>query len=763
MLAIAALGVQGRAGATTWYVTAGGTGSGTAAAPFGKIQDAANTARAGDTVLVAPGVYHETITMTHSGTAQAPIVFRSQQPGAAVVSGADPVGSFTAGGASGSWISGAVPVFSSPYYQDEQCFAGGTRLPIARWPYTAAAALSSPASLLVKSTANQSYLGYNSKTQMQWYQVQITLDPGVTPPAGDWTNALVQMNVGMSYQEVSGVVTAVSSSGGSTVLTVAYGTPGPTLIAANELYLSGVTAALASSSGQWIRSGNKILVRAPGDANPNSADIECKQRDFAFDLTGQSYVTVYGFGVFAASITTDRNSGDTSENASWTLHTGQGNVAAANHIVLDHLTVDTPNSIRNLFGNVTAEWTNNTGVVLSGSNNLLQYSTILHADANGVSLAGSGNKVLYNRISESNLVGCECAGISTGYRGVTSVSNPTPQQWAWTWNIGEEIGYNVLERSGRALINISSLATSAAAPSRVHHNVMSGAVLQTYDNGAIYSTEFPYETAQVQQSGLEIDHNIITASPVGIYLDVWSDGLLMHHNIISAAGEPYLTDSVIVVNAARNHQIYNNTLIGDSNSIYSIYDWQPTFKDSGMVVRNNIMRANSYLQCTPGCQDHTLVWDGVAGSATDPRLHNAATVDFSLNAGSPAINAGAAITGITDDSRPGSQVAVGQPDLGAVEYGSTSWVPSTAGDVTAPTVTLSTPAEGASYKLNQWVKASYSCADDPGGSGVARCSGNARNRDLIDTFSVGAKTFSVTATDRAGNNVTVVRHYTVSY
>jgi hypothetical protein len=757
---LCALGLQAQAEAATWYVAPGGSGQGSAAAPFGRIQDAADAAGPGDVVSVAPGVYHETVTVTHSGTAAAPILFRSEQAGAAVVSGADPVGPLSAGGASGSWSTGTVPAFTSALGQEEQCFAGRSRLTLARWPATPADALSSPNLALISNVANPSTLGYDNAAQMWVVQADVTLDRPL--PAGDWVNALVELNVGTSYDKVSGVVTAQGSSAdGAALLTMVYYTAGESVHGGNEVYLFKVSAALASAAGQWVRNGSSLLVRAPGDADPNGADIECKQRDYAFDLSGAAYVTLQGFTVFAATVTTDHDSGDPAEGpANWTLHTGQGNVAAASHILLDQLTVDTPNSIDNLFGNIHAQWTNNSGVVLSGSYNTLQNSTILYADANGVSLAGVGNRVLNNRIAESDLVGCECAGINTGFRGVNNLSNILPSQWGWTWNIGEEIAGNTIERSGRALINISALASSSAQPSRVHHNLLSGAVLQTYDNGAIYSTAYPGETARVPQAGLEIDHNISTASPVGIYLDVYSSGFLIHHNIVTGPGEPQLQDATMILNSGSSHQIYNNTLIAENGNSYSIWDWMPVLNDSGTTVRNNILFWLPALVCLPGCEDHDLVWDGVSGSATDPLFSNAASADYSLRPGSPAIDSGTAVPGITDDSRAGSQAALGTPDRGAVEYGTPSWVPATSGDTTAPTVTLSTPVDGASYKLNQTVKAYYSCSDN-GGSGVARCTGSARNRETIDTSCAGNHTFSVTAIDRAGNRATQLIHYAV--
>jgi hypothetical protein len=84
-------------------------------------------------------------------------------------------------------------------------------------------------------------------------------------------------------------------------------------------------------------------------------------------------------------------------------------------------------------------------------------------------------------------------------------------------------------------------------------------------------------------------------------------------------------------------------------------------------------------------------------------------------------------------------------------------------DSTAPTVTLTTPPEGAAYTLNQVVSATYACEDEAGGSGLASCVGSVASGSPIDTGSVGAKTFTVTAADNVGNSTSVTHHYKVNY
>jgi hypothetical protein len=70
-------------------------------------------------------------------------------------------------------------------------------------------------------------------------------------------------------------------------------------------------------------------------------------------------------------------------------------------------------------------------------------------------------------------------------------------------------------------------------------------------------------------------------------------------------------------------------------------------------------------------------------------------------------------------------------------------------DKKPPSITISSPANGSSYLLNQAVNANFSCTD--GGSGVATCSGSVANGSPIDNATVGSKTVTVNAADNVGN------------
>jgi hypothetical protein len=78
-------------------------------------------------------------------------------------------------------------------------------------------------------------------------------------------------------------------------------------------------------------------------------------------------------------------------------------------------------------------------------------------------------------------------------------------------------------------------------------------------------------------------------------------------------------------------------------------------------------------------------------------------------------------------------------------------------DTTAPTISINRPVLYGLYGVGASVTPQFTCTDEHGGSGVASCTGAA----TLDTTAVGPKTFTVTATDNAGNTSTSSISYAV--
>nr|MCR4567430.1 hypothetical protein [Pseudobutyrivibrio sp.] len=66
-------------------------GNGTKELPFRRINEAAKIAKPGDEVLVAPGVYREYVNPVNPGTENDRIVYKSEKPLGAIITGAEEV------------------------------------------------------------------------------------------------------------------------------------------------------------------------------------------------------------------------------------------------------------------------------------------------------------------------------------------------------------------------------------------------------------------------------------------------------------------------------------------------------------------------------------------------------------------------------------------------------------------------------------------------------------------------------------------------
>lgn len=80
-------------------------------------------------------------------------------------------------------------------------------------------------------------------------------------------------------------------------------------------------------------------------------------------------------------------------------------------------------------------------------------------------------------------------------------------------------------------------------------------------------------------------------------------------------------------------------------------------------------------------------------------------------------------------------------------------------DTTPPSVSLVTPASGATYTQGQTITTNYSCTDTT--SGVTGCTGTVANNTAINLSTAGTQSFSVNATDQAGNTANKSISYTV--
>jgi hypothetical protein len=137
------------------------------------------------------------------------------------------------------------------------------------------------------------------------------------------------------------------------------------------------------------------------------------------------------------------------------------------------------------------------------------------------------------------------------------------------------------------------------------------------------------------------------------------DGSKIYNNLIYNIALTGPGSSGIYLNNVTNTSVYNNTVY--ANASYGI---QVDADASGTTVGNNISYGN-------GVQDYanrgrqTTEMSNLFG--IDPQFVNPATKNFQLQTGSPAVNAGTAISVVTSDLAGRSRPQGGRYDIGAFE------------------------------------------------------------------------------------------------
>lgn len=109
-----------------------------------------------------------------------------------------------------------------------------------------------------------------------------------------------------------------------------------------------------------------------------------------------------------------------------------------------------------------------------------------------------------------------------------------------------------------------------------------------------------------------------------------------------------------------NSKIYNNTVYGGAQTGIYLYP-----NSSGADVRNNIVYGNATTQIL----DEGSTTNLFKNLTTDPRFVNAAALDFTLQTGSPAIDAGQTLAEVTTDIQNTPRPQGGAYDIGAYEGG----------------------------------------------------------------------------------------------
>jgi len=267
--------------------------------------------------------------------------------------------------------------------------------------------------------------------------------------------------------------------------------------------------------------------------------------------------------------------------------------------------------------------------------------------------------------------GCKAAAWNDGASGNISI-----EWWGVTNVTNCEISYCVMNGT----ISLASTAASNKSM-RVHHN-------EVFGNYGV----------EMIMSNLEIDHNFFRNTGYAFASFGENDRMenqLIHHNVLYKMGGP--TAILHYSGYLKNAQVYNNTVYVEGSTGYN-YLGKPAENVAfvnNIFVNKKALAFNNYGQKT----DYNLFQYskpvGEHALGADPLFVSTASglAGMTLKSGSPGIDAGVVIPGITDNATDG------KPDLGAFEFGETWTVgPNGTGALQARSVvTITAPVEGRTF------------------------------------------------------------------
>ena len=582
------------------------TNSGAATAPFATISKCLSIAQSGQSCIVGSGVYPEMLVPPVDN------VSVIAAPGAQVtVTAADSVTGWANQG-SGIYAAPVIVNTTVPmkdgraqFFPGLQLFYNEGGIAQAQWPTPSSDPLH-PNWASIASATPETQTSGTTTTVIPATITDPTAPPLTTP------GAFIHIWSGPDpYLEYSGEVQ--SAPGGS----ITYANEGvfETNMAApgGLYYLVGGPELLTANTWAYDSSKGILYWKPPAGVDPNHSDVRFKQRYATLDLSGRSNVTIQGLQLVGAGVLMNANS---------------------NKNVLNGITATYMSSAQQSHSNGPSDHDDfySFGILLDGTGNTLENSTVAYSALNGVTIHGSNNTVTNSLIHDVDWFGEKAAGIYIG-DGAANTVNPSV-----THNTIYNVGYAALifvinpdVASGTAATNISGADIS--------NNQIYNTMFLAADGGAIYACCANEMTGtrihdnwihgNVTPASLVFPKSSTTPHPyAGVYLDNGTGGVQLNNNQVwnsfpdiflhgdlNAAPKgstPHVTTNVAITNnttpdvsGACNLQITalaqaNNVIVQDNQTYFTPY--LNNAPGTTFVVQNNSPTAPGVTDTfVPGC------------------------------------------------------------------------------------------------------------------------------------------------------------------
>lgn len=315
-----------------------------------------------------------------------------------------------------------------------------------------------------------------------------------------------------------------------------------TPIKGNKYYIYGALALLDSPGEYFIdQASDKVYIYMPDSGSPDGHRIDFQGSSrFGITLDGLNYVNIDGLNLYGNGISMDNSSNCKIEKCSINY--------------FGYTRGDTPYPI----GKTSYDF------FVAGQNNSITNCEIANTGGSGIGVTGTNNMVKNNKIHSVDYGGMDYAGITllTGSENI-------------------EIKYNSIYDSGR--FGIFTPAGAKLKNCIISNNFVKDYGIITADCGAFYTWNTDGGSTQIVNNF--VGGSITTNGQVdGLYLDNYCKNFLVHHNIVK------VTSAGLRVNlTSTNNLVFNNTIIGCKTGVGMYGYSKDEASMTGTKIYNNLI------------------------------------------------------------------------------------------------------------------------------------------------------------------------------
>ncbi len=438
---------------------------------------------------------------------------------------------------------------------------------------------------------------------------------GMNKPDNYWVGGYCKILTGHKWIAHIGMI---SSSSGNTVHCDERSSPwndyNPGVYLGNGLgYIFKHLHAL-DHQNEWHWQNDTLYYFPVNGQGVDTSQVEVRTRLYGFDCEGKEYIEIKNINFVWSSV----------------------NFGSATGCVLDGGSVWFPTPFyfyNNGWGRQNAQppefsinnW-DGMGIHVSGTGNIVKNCYVAYSWGDGISVGGIGNTV-ENCLIEN----CDWSATDAGPVCATGT--------------GHNILHSTLHTSARSI-----LVHRKCNNTNIKYNHLYDCGIMCDDLGLTYSYHTNGGGSEIAYNWVHDNHASGTAT--GIYLDNYDTAYIVHHNVVWNCAYAIQTNKPAV-----DHEIYNNTVWNCANA-------QWAWGQSGtQIVNQKVINNLSNKQWNVGTYFETNL------TTSNPMFIDPQNGDFRLQQGSPAIDYGTVIPGITDGYMGTA------PDAGAYEYGDDDWMP----------------------------------------------------------------------------------------